>query len=220
MKLILDLIPQLIKGNEDGKVADKIAQDLLEHLLSIVTGKSTKPLAKSAMQMLEQLFSKGVFSLDSIRSSYLQQHVKLLESPELSVWEAIFSDLLEWMRVHFVCPAAGKFIVCLYRAHRHRQAEPGAVELSIETWYRWLLKFLESDLSRLEGLKNYYLPTPVQDRQARGSPILTLHERNQLYSRKTNNRCQCAYNAQTSSAGDWQEMWFCRGTPYVTPYYP
>ncbi|KAK7414512.1 hypothetical protein QQX98_006623 [Neonectria punicea] len=127
---------------------------MLDNLVSIITGISTKPLAKSAIKALDHLLTKNIVSMDEIYSSYVTLQQKGTPSDSLAVWKTFFFEMFHWMRLHFVCPAAGRFIVVLYRALR-RQSPDKSVGLSIETWHQWLLEVLAEDASILESIKNY-----------------------------------------------------------------
>ncbi|KAL3964384.1 hypothetical protein ACCO45_001388 [Purpureocillium lilacinum] len=140
MKLVLDLVVQLIKRNPQQDSALATKQFLLDNLISIVTGRSTKPVAKSAIKTLDHFLTKGSL----LWTRY--------------VWRLFMLDLFRWLRLHFVCPTAGKFIVSVYRCwHPGGDAETSGP--SMRTWYKWLLHFATEEPSLLESIKNYiFLP--------------------------------------------------------------
>ncbi|KPM36837.1 hypothetical protein AK830_g9727 [Neonectria ditissima] len=154
MRLVLDLLPRLITRNPNEEASQSTKRAMLDSLVSIITGISAKPLAKSAIKALDHLLTKDIVSIEEIYSSYVTLQQKGTPSDSLAVWKTFFFETFHWMRLHFVCPAAGRFIVVLYRALRRQTSERSA-ELSIETWHQWLLEVLAEDSSTLESIKNY-----------------------------------------------------------------
>ncbi|KAF9769372.1 hypothetical protein IL306_013219 [Fusarium sp. DS 682] len=159
MKLVLDLLPQLIRRNPDEKAGQATKLAILDNLVSIVTGKSSKPLAKSAIKALDHLLTKDIVTLDEIRCSYVNLQQKDASVNPLDIWKPFVFELFHWMTLHFVCPTAGRFIVCLYRGLRSQDPKETQEQLSIETWHRWLLEAINEEPSILESVKNYiFLP--------------------------------------------------------------
>lgn len=159
MKLVLDLLPQLIKRNPDEQAAQVTKGGMLATLVSIIAGRSSKPLAKSAIKVLDHLLIKNVVSLQEIRTSYIVLQDKDVSTNPVDTWGSLFSELFQWMRLHFVCPTAGRFIVTLYCALRRQNKDESAEQVTIETWRSWLLEALTAESSILESIKNYiFLP--------------------------------------------------------------
>ncbi|WZH44845.1 putative death-receptor fusion protein-domain-containing protein [Fusarium acuminatum] len=77
MKLVLDLLPQLIRRNPDEQAGQATKAAILDNLVSIVTGKSSKPLAKSAIKALDYLLTKDIVTLDEIRSKSVKNYIFL-----------------------------------------------------------------------------------------------------------------------------------------------
>ncbi|KAL6910490.1 putative death-receptor fusion domain-containing protein [Trichoderma evansii] len=154
MRLVLDLIAQLLRRNPDNKAALDIRNSLLDNLVSIVIGRSTKPVAKSALKTLDYFLLKKVFNLDDVKATHLSYHQELIDATDIEIWRVFTTELLQWTRLHFICPAAGKFIVSLFRALRQRGQED-STGLGIDTWHKWLLDFLSEEPTLLENFKNY-----------------------------------------------------------------
>ncbi|EHK24695.1 uncharacterized protein TRIVIDRAFT_61472 [Trichoderma virens Gv29-8] len=110
MRLVLDLIAQLLRRNPDKRAALEIRDLLLDNLISIVIGRSTKPVAKSALKTLDYFLAKGVFNLDDVKATHLAYHQELSQAADIEIWSVFTTELLQWTRLHFICPAAGKFI--------------------------------------------------------------------------------------------------------------
>ncbi|KAM0252518.1 hypothetical protein ACHAQJ_007693 [Trichoderma viride] len=154
MRLVLDLIAQLLRRNPDKKAALDTRDSLVDNLISIVIGRSTKPVAKSALKTLDYFLTKGVFNLDDVKATHLSYHQELAEAADVEIWRVFTTELLQWTRLHFICPAAGKFVVSLFRSLRQNGHED-STGLSIGTWHQWLLDFLSEEPGLLESFKNY-----------------------------------------------------------------
>lgn len=165
MRLVLDLIAALLRRHPDQRAAASTKDALLGDLVSIVSGLSTRPVAKSAIKTLDHFLSKYVFTLDDIRVSYESYRSDFQGRAPLEVWGMLIGDLFDWMCLHFVCPAAGKLVVTLYRMLR--QGRGGTDQIpSIDLWYSWLLQFVTKEPTLVERIKNYvFLPLFKIDRK-------------------------------------------------------
>lgn len=176
MRLVLDLIAHLLQKNPQLEQSAATKKTLLDNLISIIVGRSTKPVAKSAIKTVEHFVSKNVFALEDIRKCY-QVYYEGTETNPLFVWGSFVSHLFNWMRLHFVSPAAGKFIVCLYRYLRQGNDGPSAVP-SVDVWHWWLLDFLNKEPLLVERIKNYiFIPLFKLDRP---ETLLFLQRMNEL----------------------------------------
>lgn len=164
MKLVLDLITQLIRQNPKDETFQSASRSMLDNLVSIVAGHSTKPVVKSAVKTLDYFLAKKLFSLDELKFCYISYRHENGQLDDLETWELFFTDLFRWMRVANHLQTTGRLIVCVYRLLRQRdQDEPNG--LSMDIWHQWLLSFLADEPSLLEGMKNYiFLPTFKADR--------------------------------------------------------
>lgn len=164
MKLVLDVVAQSILKNSSREDASRIKKGILETLVSIVTGHSTKPVAKSAIKTLDHLLSKGVIPLRDIYSTYIHIRVEVGDNEPVEIWRRFTSELFHWMKLHFVCPTAGRLIVTIYR-HWRQEGQPENSVPSIAVWHQWLLVFLAEEPTLLESIKNYiFLPLFKADR--------------------------------------------------------
>ncbi|KAG6004881.1 hypothetical protein E4U21_000657 [Claviceps maximensis] len=163
MKLVLDVVAQSIRKNPNREDVSRTKKNILETLVSIVIGRSSKPVAKSAIKTVDHLLSKGVVTLGDITSTYLHFQEELRGSDNVQVWRNFMSQLFHWMKMHFVCPTAGRLAVTIYRYWR--QDRSGDLIPSIEVWHQWLLDFLTEEPTLLESIKNYiFLPLFKADR--------------------------------------------------------
>ncbi|KJK77668.1 hypothetical protein H634G_07407 [Metarhizium anisopliae BRIP 53293] len=163
MKLVLDLVARCILKNPDRDAALQAKKYVSDSLISIVIGRSTKPVAKSAIKTLDHFLSKGVFNLCDIRSTYVSFRTDIRTQGEVEIWRNFIVELFHWMHLQFVRPTAGKLIVSIYRLWRQGQ-DVGAVP-SIEILHQWLLGSLAEEPTLLESIKNYiFLPLFKADR--------------------------------------------------------
>ena len=154
MKLVLDLMIHLIKHNPTKQQALSTQKELLDNLVSIVIGRSSKPVVKSAIKTLDHFLTKGLITTDEIKSSYLTLNPDASHAKEDEIWHMFFAEVLRWIWVPFVCPTAGRFIVCLIGSLRRQGTGP-----TTAVWHSWLLAFAAEDPSIIEAIKNYiFLP--------------------------------------------------------------
>lgn len=165
MRLVLDLIAVLLRKNPDQHAAAGTKDALLGDLVSVVSGCSVKPVAKSAIKTLDHFLGKHVFTLDDIRVSYVSYRSDSKGRSPVEVWGMFIGDLFDWMCLHFVCPAAGKLVVTLYRMLRQGRGGPEQIP-TIDLWYSWLLMFVRKEPTLVERIKNYvFLPLFKIDRK-------------------------------------------------------
>ncbi|KAG5970089.1 hypothetical protein E4U58_000744 [Claviceps cyperi] len=164
MKLVLNVVSQSILKNSNREDASRIKKGILETLVSIVTGHSSKPVAKSAIKTLDHLLSKGVITLSEIYSTYIHVRAEVGDSEPIEIWRRFTSELFHWMKLHFICPTAGRLLVTIYRYWR-QEGQPEDTVPSIAVWHQWLLVFLAEEPTLLESIKNYiFLPLFKADR--------------------------------------------------------
>ncbi|KAG9254907.1 putative death-receptor fusion protein-domain-containing protein [Emericellopsis atlantica] len=162
MKLVLDLLAQLDKRNPDAQAARATRDDLLTSLISILTGKSTKPVVKSAIKTIDHFLAKNVFGLEDLRDTYVRCRSLPGSVDETETWRRLFADIIYWARMRTTSPVTGKLIVNLYRALRTRE---GQWVIEPSRFHQWLLDFIQDGLSALEDVKNYiFLPMFKVDR--------------------------------------------------------
>jgi hypothetical protein len=175
MKLVLALLVHLIKHNPAQQQALATKKELLDSLISIVIGRSSKPVGKSAIKTLDHFLTKGLVTTEEIKSSYLEQDAN--QAGDRETWQLFFVELLRWIHVPFVCPTAGKFIVCLLGCLRRQGAGPSTAE-----WHSWLLAFAMEDSSLLESIKNYIFLPMFKDDKAEALLFLRLMNEEQSVS--------------------------------------
>ncbi|OLN81632.1 hypothetical protein CCHL11_05577 [Colletotrichum chlorophyti] len=170
MKLVLDLLPSLIRRNPDPAVSEVVKTTILDTLISIIGPQSQKPLVKSSLKAMDYFAAKSVFSVEDIVVSYRRTQPSRSWESEIALWQDFFAQMLRWMTMHYICPTAGKFIVTIFRALRLRSLKnpdtAGADKFNIEDWLRWVQAATSASPSLLEGIKTYvFLPLFKEDRK-------------------------------------------------------
>ncbi|KAG4441401.1 hypothetical protein IFR05_003088 [Cadophora sp. M221] len=78
--------------------------------------------------------------------------------PEESSWDSFFSDMFDWMTYADISPAAGKFLVTVFRDLRTTSDNQGALSSNTASWQRWIRHGLGRNPEALENVKNYLFP--------------------------------------------------------------
>jgi hypothetical protein len=162
MRLVLDVVIQLLKENPDAEAANATRHKLITNTVSIIIGTVTKPAAKSALKTLDYFLAKGVLTVDELKLFYVAcRSAPGAEPPsgpelELEPWRSFFGELFHWTGLHFVSQTAGKLMVTLYLGLRRQGTTTTEAVLPIQTWLDWLLVALEKDPTLLETMKIYY----------------------------------------------------------------
>lgn len=169
MRLILDLLPILIKKNISPELGASTKTTILDTLIAIVGRKSTRPLVKSSLKALDQWTNKGLFSVEEIGESYRRVHSDMQWESSLDLWDEIFAQLFLRMALYSIRAIAGRYIVTAYQAVC--RAPPGVVQgkngeaFTLDVWLSWLQAGLEATPSLLDSVKNYvFLPLFKDDK--------------------------------------------------------
>lgn len=174
MKLVLDLITHLTGRNPDKEESKETNKIISDDLTAIISGRSVKPVIKSALKALEHLLGKKVLGLAEIGQSYAVLRSEESEDA-LQLWRSVFFDLFHWMKMHFVCPVASKVISCIFRLLRQREDNNG---FTLQMWHQWLLTALRKEPTLLGGIKNYVLLPFFKDEGAEAIQFLKLMDDN------------------------------------------
>ncbi|SPO02760.1 uncharacterized protein DNG_05435 [Cephalotrichum gorgonifer] len=161
LRLVLDLLVDLMTGGQSRADRESTKLTVLDTLVSIVARQSARPLAKSAMMVLDRFLSKSVVSLHEVGSKYKELKRLDIAVSDLQLWKTYVAEILNWMKVQFVCPVAGKFVATIYKG-LHTESEKGFLsgsekKFTVELWHEWLLQLLIPEPLLLEGVKNYIL---------------------------------------------------------------
>lgn len=168
MRQVLELLSSLLAKNPDESVRISTKAIILQKLLSIVTHQAAQPFVKPAFKALECFLSKGTFSTSELINSYREHiqrkdllagiHETTFDSEETAL-DHLVSEVFDWMILADISPAAGKFLVTLFKESRMAMAELQVNQThSTILWQKWIRQGLNRQPDVLENVKNYLLP--------------------------------------------------------------
>ncbi|RFU34981.1 hypothetical protein B7463_g1379, partial [Scytalidium lignicola] len=139
--------------------------ELTSSLISTNPDKAAQPWAKPSFKALECFLNKGTISTSELAASY-QEHIQSARShtsPEQvtfeRTWDSLISEVFDWIVLADVSPAAGKFLVSLFRGLRTATVEAGSDQNeSTVLWQKWIRQGLSKYPDAVENIKNYLLP--------------------------------------------------------------
>ncbi|KAH6712398.1 HEAT repeat protein-like protein [Leptodontidium sp. MPI-SDFR-AT-0119] len=107
------------------------------------------------------LFNEGQPGLNAVSGASTEisgesSHIAL--GPEQSSWDSFFSDMFDWMTYADISPAAGKFLVTVFRDLRTTSHNQGVSSSNTASWQRWIRRGLGRNPEALENVKNYLFP--------------------------------------------------------------
>jgi hypothetical protein len=164
MRQVVELLSSLIDKNPDQQSKTEVKTSILERSMSILTHQAAQPLVKPAFKALECLLSKRTISTQELIDAYRHKNsgetspVSAKDTTDVdTAWDSLFADVFEWMILADISPAAGKFLVTVFRELR---SNPDGVPLTNLTasWQRWIREGLRKEPEALENVKNYLFP--------------------------------------------------------------
>jgi hypothetical protein len=72
-------------------------------------------------------------------------------------WDCFFSEVFEWMTLADISPAAGKFLVTIFREMSNSFGGTPSQNLTA-SWQRWIREGISKQPEALENVKNYLFP--------------------------------------------------------------
>lgn len=164
MRLVLDVLAMFLTRHPDVEVADRLQVEFAYGALSIVSGKSTKPLVKSALRLLSYLFGKKLIGLDGLARSYAKAAGLGPDIEGRPLWRKFFAQLFGHMKAQSMSTVAAKFIVDVHLALR-RLPELDPSHLTVAAWQKWVVAALTAHPQLLETIKLYvFVPIFKEDR--------------------------------------------------------
>jgi hypothetical protein len=164
MRQVVELLSSLMDKNPDQRTKSAAKASILERSLSIFSHQAAQPLVKPAFKALECLLSKRTISTQELINAYKQQHgwetssTKLSDNTEAdTAWDSFLAEVFEWMTLADISPAAGKFLVTVFRELRSI-CEGGSSASHTASWQRWIREGLRKQPEALENVKNYLFP--------------------------------------------------------------
>jgi hypothetical protein len=161
MRQVLELVSSLIAKNPDATAVATIKASILGRNIAIITHQAAHTLVKPAFKSLECFLSKGTISTAELIDAYgKKSSVRVSPGSEKkpceASWDNFFSGIFGWMTSPDVSPAAGKFLVTVFRELRSNPVNsPNQPDNDIASWQRWIRKGLRKDPEALENVKNY-----------------------------------------------------------------
>ncbi|CZR61279.1 uncharacterized protein PAC_11175 [Phialocephala subalpina] len=166
MRQVLELVSSLVARNPDEATALTLKTTIAQRTVAIITHQAAQPLVKPAFKCLEYLVGKGTIPADNLIDIYesrkgLRNRDIELKSPETreKSWDMFVSETFEWMVFPDVSPAAGKFLVTIFRALKDQKASyEGTKDFYSASWQRWISNGLDKNPDALENVKNHLFP--------------------------------------------------------------
>ncbi|KAI1502258.1 putative death-receptor fusion protein-domain-containing protein [Biscogniauxia marginata] len=162
MRLVLDFLAHSVFRNPTQVVGASIKARILRETVSIITQQASKPSTKSAMLSLDHLTHKNVFFLSDILEVY--QDIHGISSDQQTTWDAIVARIFAWMKIHYICPVAGKLLVTIFTSPWYK--DDHKTRHYPDAWHKFVYKGLQANLELLEPIKNYiFVPLFNTDRE-------------------------------------------------------
>ncbi|KUJ19378.1 uncharacterized protein LY89DRAFT_489399 [Mollisia scopiformis] len=166
MRQVLELVCSLITRNKDIDIALSLKSSIVQRTLAIITHQAAQPLVKPAFKCLEYLVGKGTISVRGLvgaveESGAVSADMSASKYSEIedNSWDDFFAGVFEWMTLPDISPAAGKFLVTIFRALRDQKSKASGNRNEYSaSWQRWIRNGLEKNPESLENVKNYLFP--------------------------------------------------------------
>lgn len=165
MRQVLELLSSLVGRNPDEVTSQTLKKTILQRVISIIGRQASQALVKPAFKSLECFMSKKTISPGELLGAYndnlLQASVKTSESSSISCcgsWDPFIAEVFEWLAPADVSPAAGKFLVTLFKLLKVSSGEQIGLETRSALWQHWIRKGLAKNPQILENVKNYLFP--------------------------------------------------------------
>jgi hypothetical protein len=186
MRQVLELLSSLIARNPDTGVSGAIKSLILLRTLSVITHDSNQPAVKPSFKVLECFLGKSSVSPNEMYINYnthiVQKQKDGFSSAKIisaTPWDSLVSSVFYWLGPADVSPAAGKFLVTLFKALRGEPGQ-GTSENHSSRWQKWIREGIARNPESLENVKNY-LFTPLFKLDRSGS-LAFLQDLNQQSS--------------------------------------
>ncbi|KAL3417418.1 hypothetical protein PVAG01_11418 [Phlyctema vagabunda] len=165
MRQVLELLAALISNNPDESVTIVTRSSILERLLSIIAHQASQPLVKPAFKCLECFLAKGTISAQDLGQSYkritapISKDSNFVAALPTESWDSFVSEVFDWMTLPDIAPAAGKFLVTLFKELKKSDVGNTAEHPQhTDLWQRWIRNGLSKDPGALENIKYYLFP--------------------------------------------------------------
>jgi hypothetical protein len=166
MRQVLELLSSLIASNPDKEVSAAIKSLILSKTLGVITLESFQPAVKPSFKLLECFLGKLSVSAYEVHIAY-KAYFSQTNGGSLPagcdrsdvLWDNLVSSIFFWLGPADVSPAAGKFLVTLFKTLRAELNQKTSPNHSV-LWQRWIRQGIGKSPLSLENVKNY-LFTPL-----------------------------------------------------------
>lgn len=163
MRLVLVRLSTIILQAPDLQARQRLKDNFLKTLVSIIARNSMRPSAKSCMSALTFFMTKNVFTLKDVEDQYQIARPELRGQARIVLWRYWVMEIFRWMELHYICPVAGKFLVTIFAALHSSSEGSGRddkLDFDVVTLRQWIESALGASPNTLESVKNYVL-TPL-----------------------------------------------------------
>jgi len=164
MRQVLELVASLINQNPDKEISKSVKDSILERNLAIIGHRGAQPFVKFAFKSLECLLAKGTISAQELIDAYSVEGGRSQTPRENSsntvglLWDSLVEESFDWMGLPDVSPAAGKFLVTVFRQLKKIEGSSAIGDDHVASWQRWIRSGLTKDPEALENVKTYLFP--------------------------------------------------------------
>lgn len=164
MRQILELVSSLVNQNPNKEISKAAKDSILQRNLAIIGHRGAQPLVKPAFKSLEILLAKGTISPQELIEGYQFEASRYSTSKEdatndaMASWDSLVDESFDWMGLPDVSPAAGKFLVTVFRQLRASTSSSTRGDDHATSWQRWIRRGLTKDPESLENVKTYLFP--------------------------------------------------------------
>lgn len=164
MRQIIELVSSLINQNPNQEISRAVKDLILQRNLAIIGHRGAQPLVKFAFKSLEILLAKGTLSTQELINGYQLEGARARSATEGSTnnaglaWDSLVEESFDWMDLPDIAPAAGKFLVTVFRQLRATENPTALANDHAASWQVWIRKVLTKDPECLENIKTYLFP--------------------------------------------------------------
>ena len=165
---VLELLATLLGTRPEGNESRVIKERVLQHLVLIISHGASQPKVKPAFKAAECFLSKGAITVDQLAGIYMSQepsetsesfHSTDSMNQARKFPDDLVSETFEWICLADISPAAGKFLVTLFKELRKNASINCIDQLSqASLWQQWIRRGLQDHPDSLENIKRHLFP--------------------------------------------------------------
>jgi hypothetical protein len=164
MRQVLELSASLIARNPEKQVSQTVKSEILRKTLSAIARDDAQALVKPSFKSLECFLGKDTISPEELLQAY-RIYTSRASTTSSSIkmeamapsWDSFILDVFYWLGPADVSPAAGKFLVSLFKKLKisSESAQQDSMEYQSSRWQNWIRSGLLKTPGALENVKNY-----------------------------------------------------------------